>query len=114
MYAADFGRNQEMKLLQHHGARINALHGKVNSKLVLSQRLLVPTKSNLCVTGRSERGAHRVPEWKRQWISHADHQGCRYQLPRHGEAQCSIWLYVAHTRAIFERETIDCSAFVTV
>jgi hypothetical protein len=33
MYAADFGRNQEMKLLQHHEARINALHGKVNSKL---------------------------------------------------------------------------------
>jgi hypothetical protein len=33
MYAADAGRNQEMKLLQHHGARINALHGKVNSKL---------------------------------------------------------------------------------
>jgi hypothetical protein len=31
MYAADFGRNQEMKLLQHHGARINAFHGKVNS-----------------------------------------------------------------------------------
>jgi hypothetical protein len=36
MYAADFGRNQEMKLLQHHGARINALHGKVNSTPAMS------------------------------------------------------------------------------